>query len=72
MDPTIQIAGIPASLQIRGDGFYVSATFQNVRINGSPVIVYLDPPVATVEEVNAPALLLGLVAAIANGAIITL
>lgn len=72
MDPTIQVAGVPASVQVRGDGFYVSATFQNVRINGSPVVLYFDPPVATVEEIDAPALVRGLAEAIARGALITL
>lgn len=67
----INIAGLPVTLSTDADGFYSTATFENVTIDASPVVIHLDPPVATVSEVNAPALLLGLLAALANGAIIS-
>lgn len=66
----MNIAGLPVSFSFDSSGFYASALFENVYINGSPLVIYLDPPVATIDEVNAPALLLGLLAALANGATI--
>jgi hypothetical protein len=69
-DQIINIAGLPVTLSADASGFYATATFQNVTIDASPLVIHLDPPVATVTEVNAPALLLGLLAALANGAVI--
>lgn len=66
----MEIAGLPVSFSFDSSGFYITALFENVYINGSPLVFYFDPPVATIEEVNAPALLLALLAALANGAII--
>lgn len=68
----MNIAGLPVEFTNDGSGFIVQAVFQNVYINGSPLVVYLDPPVASESEVNAPALLLALLAALANGAVIGL
>lgn len=68
----INIAGLPVTLRAEGEGFYTTALFENVIIYGSPLVVTLDPPVATVAEVNAPALLLALLGALASGAIIQL
>jgi hypothetical protein len=66
---TISVAGVPAEVAVDGNGFYVDVLFQNVTIDGSPLIVHLNPPVATIEQVSAPALL-GLVTGLLNGAII--
>jgi len=65
----IEVAGLPARANINGDGYFVNVAFQNVFIAGSPLVVHLNPPVATIEEVGGAALL-GLVAAIASGAVI--
>jgi len=57
MDPYFGIPGLPVSLRIGGDGFYVQAVFTTVFIQGSPVVIDLNPPVAGVENIDAPALL---------------
>jgi hypothetical protein len=64
-----QVAGLPVFFGADADGFYTTAEFQNVSIYGSPLIVQLNPPVADVHEAGTPALL-GLIAALANGAVI--
>lgn len=66
----MNIAGIPLSFTYDASGFYLTAAFQNVTINGAPLIFYFNPPVADQSEINAPALLLFLLGALANGAII--
>jgi len=71
MDPEISVAGLPAKLKVNGYGYYATVAFQNVYIADSPLVVHLDPPVATIEEAGTPALL-GLIAAIAGGAVIRL
>lgn len=68
--PIIYVAGLPVALVYDASGFYATAEYQNVYINGSPLIVDLVPPVADVSQVNAPALLLALLGALASGAII--
>lgn len=42
----IQISGVPVRVLTTVDGFYITAVFQHVDINGSPVIVHFDPPIA--------------------------
>lgn len=69
MDPEISVAGLPATVGINGNGFYATVAFQNVFIHDSPLVVNLNPPVATIEEVGTPALL-ALIAALASGAVI--
>lgn len=64
-----QVAGLPVFFGADSNGFYTTATFQNVYIYGSPLVVTLDPPVATIEEAGIPALL-GLIGALTNGAVI--
>jgi hypothetical protein len=65
-----KVSGIPLTFAYDASGFYVSATYQNVTINGSPLVFYFDPPVADQSDINAPALLLFLLGALANGAVI--
>jgi hypothetical protein len=69
-NPEVRVAGLPVLLGVDGGGYYATATFQSVYVNSSPLIVYLDPPVATVAEVSLPGLLVALLGALANGAII--
>lgn len=65
----IQIAGLPARAGVNSNDFFVTVTFQNVVIDGSPLIVHLDPPVATIAQVSAPTLL-ALIVALGNGAVV--
>jgi hypothetical protein len=46
MPTDIEVNGVPFYLITNGDGFYVFAVAQKVNINGSPVIVSFDPPIA--------------------------
>ena len=64
MDPYFDIPGLPVSLLINGDGFYVQAIFTTVFIQGSPVVVVLEPPVAGIEGIDPSSLLRALVAAL--------
>lgn len=65
----IEIAGLPARAGLNTNGLFATVTFQNVVVDGSPFVIHLDPPVASISQVGAPALL-ALIAALANGAII--
>ena len=65
----IQVAGLPARAGLNVNGLFATVAFQNVVIDGSPLVVHLDPPVASITQVGAPALL-GLISALAAGAII--
>lgn len=71
-NPEVRVAGLPVVLGFNAVGFYATATFQNVFIDGSPVVFHFDPPVATIEEVSLPGLLVFLLGVLANGGSISL
>lgn len=47
----VQVDGVPFYLILNGDGYYAYAVSQKVNVNGSPLIVSFDPPIA--PTVNA-------------------
>lgn len=65
----IQIAGLPARAGVNTEGYFATVVFESVFINGSPLVVTLNPPVATLDEVSLPATV-GLANAILQGAVI--
>lgn len=42
----ITVDGIPFELLANTQGYYIRAEQQNVAINGSPIIISFDPPIA--------------------------
>lgn len=45
-DPFIDVDGVPFVLGADDKGYYITATSQRVGIQGSPVVVTFDPPIA--------------------------
>lgn len=48
----VEVDGVPFFLLIRADGYYVGAVGQRVDVNGSPVIVSFDPPIAPTVDLG--------------------
>jgi len=65
------VAGLPVLAGVDGNGYYVTVAFQNVTVEGSPLVVVLDPPIPGTEiDRLSAASLLALVSALAQGAVV--
>jgi hypothetical protein len=50
--PVIDVDGVPFQLGSDDKGYYVTATSQRVGVQGSPVVVTFDPPIAPTVDLG--------------------
>lgn len=50
--PVVYVDGVPFQLGYDEDGYYAKATAQRVEIEGSPVVISFDPPIAPTVDLG--------------------